>query len=195
MSLQKINTRSVVLVLMIVAAAAMRLVVYQLSLTYPYEMSNFTPFGAIALFGGAYFTDKWKAYLIVLIALFLSNIPINFFYTSKVIFFTVSSIPMYFIFALMVLIGTLIRKATVVNIGIFSLICVALHWLLSDLPWLYGTMYPHTLSGYGQSLVAAIPFERNMIIADIVFCTILFGGFELAKNRYAILRSKKEWAV
>ena len=50
MSLQKINTRTVVLILMIVAAASMRLVSYEFKF-----LSNFTPVGAIALFGGAYF--------------------------------------------------------------------------------------------------------------------------------------------
>jgi len=61
MSLKKINIRTVVLILMILAAAAMRLV----SFKYPLVLSNFTPVGAIALFGGAYFTDKWKAYLVM----------------------------------------------------------------------------------------------------------------------------------
>jgi len=60
---------------------------------------------------------------------------------------------------------------------------------------MYGTLYPHNLNGYGQSLVAAIPFERNMVLGDIVFCAILFGGFELAKSKYSALRSKGELAL
>ena len=75
MTLQKINTRNTVLVLMIVAAAAFRLVSYK----YPYVLSNFTPVGAIALFGGAYFTDKWKAYLVPLVTLFLSDMVLDVF--------------------------------------------------------------------------------------------------------------------
>jgi hypothetical protein len=102
---------------------------------------------------------------------------------------------MYIVFGLMVLVGTFIRKVNFTTVGIASLISVCLHWLIMDLPFLYGTVYAHTLAGYGQSLAAAIPFERNMILADIVFCGLLFGGFELAKNRYTILRSHKELAV
>ena len=79
MTLQKINTRNTVLVLMIVAAVAFRLVSYK----YPYVLSNFNPVGAIALFGGAYFTDKWKAYLVPLLVLFVSDIFLNHFYTFK----------------------------------------------------------------------------------------------------------------
>jgi len=191
MSLQKINIRTIVLILMIVAAAAMRLVSYK----FPYILSNFTPVGAIALFGGAYFTDKWKAYLVVLVTLFTSDVLINYLYTSKWILWYGGSFWVYLTFAIMVFIGSRIRKANIATVGIASLVSVAIHWLIIDLPWMYGTLYPHTLKGYGQSLVAAIPFERNMILGDIVFCAILFGGFELAKSRFAALRTNRELAV
>ena len=191
MSLQKINTRTIVLILMIVAAAAMRL----LSFKFPYLLSNFTPVGAIALFGGAYFTDKWKAYLVVLLTLFASDILINYLYTSKWVLWYGGSFWVYLTFAVMVFIGSLIKKANVGNVAIASLASVAVHWLIIDMPWLYGSLYPHNLAGYGQSLVAAIPFERNMVLGDIVFCAILFGGFELAKSKYAILRIQKEPAI
>jgi len=138
MSLQKINTRTIVLILMIVGAAAMRLVSYK----FPYLLSNFTPVGAIALFGGAYFTDKWKAYVVVLITLFASDILINYLYTSKWVLWYGGSFWVYLTFAIMVFIGSLIKKATVVNVGIASLISIAIHWLIIDLPWMYGTLYP-----------------------------------------------------
>jgi hypothetical protein len=191
MTLQKINTRNTVLILMIVAAGAFRLVSYK----YPYVLSNFTPVGAIALFGGAYFTDKWKAYLIPLLTLFLSDIALNYLYTSKLVLFYSGSIWLYLCFAIMVFVGSMIKKATFVNVLLASLVSVAIHWLIMDLPWLYGALYPHTLAGYGQSLVAAIPFEKNMIMGDVLFGLILFGGFELAKSKYGTLRSSREFAV
>jgi hypothetical protein len=191
MTLQKINTRNTVLILMIVAAGAFRLVSYK----YPYVLSNFTPVGAIALFGGAYFTDKWKAYLVPLLTLFLSDIALNYLYTSKLVLFYSGSIWLYLCFTIMVFVGSLIKKATVVNVLLASLVSVAIHWLIMDLPWLYGALYPHTLAGYGQSLVAAIPFEKNMVMGDVLFGLILFGGFELAKNKYSTLRSSREFAV
>ena len=190
MTLQKVNTRNTVLILMIVAAGAFRLITYKLSLKYPYEMSNFNTIGAMALFGGAYFTDRWKAYLVPFLALFLSDIALHYFYSVQ---WYSSSILVYLCFAIMVFIGSLIKKATVVSVLLASIVSVAIHWLITDLP--YGDLYPHTLAGYGQSLVAAIPFERNMILGDIVFCAILFGGFELAKSKYSALRGRTELAV
>ena len=191
MTLQKVNTRNTVLVLMIVAAAAFRFVSYK----YPYVLSNFTPVGAIALFGGAYFTDKWKAFLVPLITLFVSDILLNYLYTSKLEIFYSGAIWVYLCFAIFVFIGTLIKKATVINVLLAAVGSVAIHWLIMDLPWLYGSLYPHTLAGYGQSLVAAIPFEKNMLFGDALFGLILFGGFELAKNKYGVLRAKTELAV
>jgi hypothetical protein len=191
MTLQKVNTRNTVLILMIVAAGAFRLLSYK----YPYVLSNFTPVGAIALFGGAYFTDKWKAYLVPLLTLFLSDIALNYLYTSKLVLFYSGSFWVYLCFAIMVFIGSLIKKATVVSVLLAAVVSVAIHWLIMDLPWLYGNLYPHTLAGYGQSLTAAIPFEKNMVFGDALFGLILFGGFELAKSKYSALRGKTEFAV
>ena len=189
MTTQKINTRNTVLVLMIVAAAAFRLVSY----AYPYVLSNFTPVGAIALFGGAYFTDKWKAYLVPLLTLFLSDIALNSLYSGHLEVWNNSSIMVYVCFAAIVFIGTLIKKVNVLNVFLASLVAVVLHWLLTDLP--FGNLYPHTFAGYGQSVIAAIPFEKNMLFGDLLFGLILFGGFEFAKNKYNVLRTKTELAV
>jgi hypothetical protein len=187
MTLQKINTRNTVLFLIIIAATAFRL----LSFKYT-ALSNFTPVGAIALFGGAYFTDKWKAYVFVLIMLIASDLVINYLYFSRIELFA-SSIWLYICFAIMIFIGSLIKKVNAVNVGLASIAGILVHWLIMDLPWLhFGVkLYPNTLVGYGQSLIAAIPFEKNMVLGDIVFCAILFGGFELAKRKYTILRTNK----
>ena len=189
MTLQKINTRNTVLILIIIAAGAFRLLTYQ----FPHTLSNFNPVGAIALFGGTYFMDKWKAYLIPLLVLFVSDIFLNHLYSGQWEIMDKSSIMVYVFFVLMVFIGSLIKKANFLNVTAVSLLGVALHWLLTDLP--IGNLYPHTWAGYMRSLTAAIPFEKNMLFGDIVFCAILFGGFELAKSKYTLLRSNREMAV
>jgi len=189
MTLKKINTRNTVLVLMIIAAAAFRLVSYR----FPYVLSNFNPVGAVALFGGAYFTDKWKAYIVPLFTLFVSDIFLNRLYSGHWKILDNSSILVYVFFIIVVFMGSLIKKANVLNVFLTSLIAVVLHWLITDIP--FGALYPHTFAGYMQSLTAAIPFEKNMLFGDVVFCAILFGGFELAKSKYTILRTNRELAV
>ena len=192
MSIQKINFRNSVLVLMILGAAATRL----LNVNHLSAWSNFTPVGAIALFGGTYFSDKWKAYLVPLLTLFISDVALSYVYFGKFVLFYDGFLPVYLCFALMVFIGTYIKKVNVVNVVSGSLLSVFLHWIVTDIdPWLHGTLYSKSLYGYGESLIAAIPFEKNMLLGDFVFGLILFGGFELAKRRYTFLRTEKELAL
>ncbi|SEP15867.1 DUF6580 family putative transport protein [Mucilaginibacter sp. AW1-7] len=182
--------RNIILILMIVVAAAFRLITFKYK-----ELSNFTPVGAIAVFGGVYFTEKWKGYVTVLLTLFTTDIIINYLYTSKVTLWYSGAAWVYLCFALMVLVGSFIKKVNVLNVLLAAVASVLIHWLIIDLPFLYGTLYPHTLAGYGQSLVKAIPFEKNMVLGDMVFGLLLFGGFELAKTRYTFLRTQKQLAL
>lgn len=185
---QKNNTRTLVLVLMVIAAIAMRIVNTQIP-----ALSNFTPVGAVALFGGAYFTDKWKAYLVPLTALVFSDVIVNFIYFGKLAFYA-SSLVMYACFMLMVLVGTHIKKVTALNVAAASVISVLIHWLVMDIPFLYGM--PNTWSNYNTLLIKAVyPFETNMLIADAMYGAILFGGFELAKSRYNALRPERQLAL
>ncbi|RWY54297.1 DUF6580 family putative transport protein [Mucilaginibacter gilvus] len=188
MSLQKINTRFVILVLMVLGAITMRIINTQVP-----ALSNFTPVGAVALFGGVYFTRKWEAFVVPLLALFISDLVINYIYTSTVVFFA-SSLWMYGCFMLMVFVGTLIKKVNIANLAAASVVSVLIHWLVMDLPVVYGIA--STWENYLMLLVKAIyPFETNMLIADAIYGAILFGGFELAKNKYTVLQSKKQLAL
>jgi hypothetical protein len=169
MSLKKIHTRTIVLIALMLVVSLGRLVSYN----FPYTLSNFTPLGAIALFGGAYFADKWKAYLTVFSTLFLSDILINYLYTSNLTLWHSGATWVYVPFLLMVFIGSFIKKVSFGNVALASLIAVLFHWLFTDLPFFYGAQYPHTLGGYALSLVAAIPFERNMLLGDLAFGAVL----------------------
>ncbi len=192
MSLQKINIRNSILILMIVGAAATRLI----NIDHLTGWGNFTPIGAIAMFGGAYFSDKWKAYLVPLMTLFISDVVVDYIYFNKLMLFYSGALWVYAAFAIMVLIGSLLKKVNVGSVVVASFASVAVHWLITDIdPWLHGTMYSKSLIGYGQSLIAAIPFEKNMLLGNLVFSAMLFGGFELAKSKYTILRTNKELAV
>lgn len=192
MSTQKINTRNIVLVLMILTAIAFRF------LSFEYKaLSNFTPVGAIAIFGGTYFADKWKAYIVVLLSLFLSDVMINHLYTSKWTFFTNDTFWNCVCFALIVSVGSLIKKVNFISVIAIVFAPVLIHWLIMDLPWINNAdgLYPKTIAGYIVSLTAALPFEKNMLFGDFVFGALLFGGFEVIQNRYTILRTKKQLSV
>src|SRR5215217_5021940 len=71
MNRSRFNPRTPVLVLMIVLTGAVRVI-----FNFNYDISpiaNFSPLGAMALFGGAYFDKRWKAFLFPLLTLFISD--------------------------------------------------------------------------------------------------------------------------
>ena len=185
MESQKINTRNTVLILMILGAVAMRFVTYKVTLlsNNAIALSNFTPVGAVA-------------YLVPLCTLFVSDMILNYLYSSRLIIDYSATIWVYLSFAIIVFIGTRIKKVNLLSVGAASVLSVVIFWLLTDFPWLYGgALYPHTLLGYEQSLIAAIPFQRNMLLGDVVFGLLLFGGFELAKSKFSVLRTNNKLAV
>ena len=108
MSLKSIQPRTTVIILMIALATAFRLI--QSSNVYSI-LSNFTPVGAIALFGGCYFRDRWKAFLIPLVALWLSDVLINriYYFDSWMLYYS-GAYWSYGSFALMVVIGHFIKN-------------------------------------------------------------------------------------
>jgi len=195
-SIQKIKLSIPALVWVILASVLSSGVMRLLSYNFPL-LSNFTPMGAVAIFGGAYFADKWKAALVSVITLFITDIFINYLYMNKIVlWYGNSALWLYGSLIIMVFIGSLIKKANVANVLLASLASVAVHWLLTDIePWLYSTYYAKGLLGYGQSLLLAIPFERNMLLADAVFGAILFGGYALVKNKYTVKTTEQQVSI
>lgn len=193
MSLQNIHPRTTALVGLILLAAAFRLV--QSSPVFSI-LSNLTPFGAMALFGGHYFKDKWKAMLVPVIALWLSDIFLNrFYYSDHWVFFYGGQLWVYGTFAATVGLGMLMGKPSMLRIAGFGIGAALLHWLVTDFGvWIGGstditTGLPFTRdwTGFIKCLTLALPFLRNMILGNLVFCGVLFGAFEYAQRRYPVL--------
>lgn len=192
MSPQKVNLRNSVLIVMIVLAAVARLI----TTNHLIGLTNFTPIGAIALFGGAYFSDKKKAYMVSFLTLFVSDIVLDYIYFGKFMLFYGGALPVYASFAIMVFIGTRIKNVNVTNVILGALGAVLVHWLITDIdPWLRGTIYAKGFNGYIEALIAAIPFERGLLLGNLVYSALLFGGFEFVKSRFPILHEEKGMAI
>ncbi|RAJ10543.1 hypothetical protein LX64_00146 [Chitinophaga skermanii] len=185
---KKINPRFGVLLLFILAVGIIR--VFNSGQLTP--LSNFTPIGAMALFGGAYFTDKWKAYFFPLLTLFLSDVVINLaIYKMDGVLYS-GWYYNYLAFALMVLIGQAIHKVTIFKFILGAVGAALIHWIVSDFGvWIGGgtniiTGQPFTkdLNGYLECLDLAIPFMQRMLMGNLVYGGLMFGSFELLKQKY-----------
>src|SRR4051812_13133151 len=110
MSLKKINIRNSVLILMIIVAAITR----SFNINHISDWVTFTPIGAVALFAGTYFKDKWKAFLVPLLVVFISDLALNYAWLHKFVWFTNSSIVVYISLTVMVIMGMFVKKVTVI---------------------------------------------------------------------------------
>ena len=196
MALNKINLRTAVLILMIVITAVLRVLYTGKTLS---PMADFTPIGAMALFGGSYFKDRWKAYFVPLGILLLSDLVLmqTVYKDFNHGFLYGGWGWIYASFALMVLIGNYVKKVTVKSVVVAAVAAALTHWIVSDFGvWLGGgtditTGRPFTRDANGLAMCyyLAIPYMRNMLIGNLLYSALLFGGFELLQKRYPRLQS------
>lgn len=191
---ETINLRFIILFAIIVLLGAWRVLHDGGQLT---DLSGFTSIGALALFGAAYFKQRWQAYLLPLFILFLSDVLMMQIYYAEFSSGLLYSgwYWTYLAFALMVVISEFILKK--VNVGTFLLGALSaglLHWLITDIsPWLYGINittgepFSKDLSGYIACLILAIPFSLKFLAGTLIYGVVLFGGFELAKRQFPVL--------
>lgn len=192
---KQINIRFVVLICITLLVAFWRVFSHQEGYS---ALSNFTPIGALALFGGAYFNQKWKAFIFPISALFFSDIiMMKLYYAEHSNGLLYSSwYWTYGAFLLMVVIGQLMKKVTIKTF-LFSVIGAALtHWIVVDFGvWLMGCtdlttgkLYTNDFAGLMKCYAMAIPYMKNMLLGNLIFGAILFGGFELAKSKFPSLK-------
>jgi hypothetical protein len=196
MSRQTFNPRLVVLLIIIVATAAMR-IPNAAQLT---PWSNFSPIGAMALFGGAYFTKAWKALLFPVLTLLFSDLAISqFVFHGKYGILYSGWYWIYGIFGLIVLLGRwLIRRVTVKNVVIAAISASLCHWLLADLAvWIGGGTDLRTgqplsrdMGGLIQCYAQGLPFMRNFLAGTLVYGGLMFGIFEWVKRSSTALQLK-----
>jgi len=138
---------------------------------------NFAPITAIALFGGAYFTRKWAAFVVPFIIMFVTDLLLGF-HTDM--------LAVYVGFALIVGIGFMLRnRISITGIIGASLGGSVLFFLITNFSvWLTGAMYPHTAGGLLTCFAAGIPFFQYSVISTLVYSSIMFGAFELAKSKF-----------
>lgn len=187
---QTFNPRVLTLLCFILAIALIRI----LNVVQPSPVSNFTPIGAMGLFGGAYFSSRWKAFTFPLLALLVSDLVINAaVYRGQYGLMYDGWYWVYGIFTLIVVYGkVLLNKINIKNLLLASVVAALSHWVLSDFSvWLAGGTDLRTglplsrdWSGLVQSLAQGFPFMRNFLAGTIAYSAILFGGFELLQRRF-----------
>lgn len=168
-----LEPRTAVITVMVLAAAAIRLA--------PHPM-NFAPIGALAIFGGAYFSSKRHALAIPLLSLIVGDFFTGF---HPVIPFVYGS------FLVSVAIGFWLRpKKSAPRIGLATLAGAIQFFLVTNFALWASSIgsYPKTASGLGACYVAGIPLFWNPLAGDAFYAALLFGGMALAERKFPVLR-------
>lgn len=193
MSNLRFNPRNLTLLLMILVITVFRLVVTFNSEAL--QFANFSSIGAVALFGGAYFKDNLKAFAFPILSLLISDVVLyTTIYKQYVDILLIQETYTYLAIILMVLAGRLLlKKVTVANLLLSTLAIVFIHWIVSDFgSWYKNPLFTQDLAGYWNCLVKAIPFEIRFLEGTLIYGAILFGGFELLKAKYPVLKLKAQ---
>ncbi len=155
---------------------------------------NFTPVLAAALFAGVYIKDKKLAFLVPLLTMVISDLFLPF---HQMFFFTYGAI------ALVVLLGTMIKKVKVLNILTASIIGSVLFFIITNFgSWAVDpfNMYANNFTGLITCYAAALPFAANQWLpsatsfasntlwSDLFYNAILFGAFALAQYKIPQLK-------
>lgn len=164
----------VALTVMIVLAALSRI------LPHPF---NFTPIEAMALFGGAYFANRWLSLAVPLLAMLLADFFLGFHSGMPVIYSTI---------LLISILGFALRgKVTALRVAGFGLVSATLFFLVTNFAvWLEGSMYPMNASGLLSCYIAGIPFFHWQLAGVATYCILLFGGFAFLRSHMPALKTQ-----
>lgn len=151
----------------------------------PHPPYNFSPIGAMALFGAAYFSRQALTLAIPFLALFFSDLILNnVIYQQYYPSFTlITSWWIYAAFGIVMVVGwwMLSRKVAPLRVVAASLTASLIFFLVTNFSvWFEGAMYPKTAAGLMACYTAGLPFLKNTVMGDLFFSGVLFGTYEWA---------------
>ena len=157
--------------------------------------ANFSPVSSMALFAGAYALSKRQAILWSILPIWISTLILNNVFYPQ--YFDGFSWGFDFVhlslFAGIALLGSRISNtssfvgANVISVlGFFILSNLAV-WASDAIGYGFkagnAVVYAKDFSGLMTCYAAALPFLKNAIISQFLFSALLFGGYELVKNK------------
>ena len=137
---------------------------------------NFTPILASAIMAPLLIKDRWFGIAIPIVAMFISDIIIGFYYWQFVIYFTILTIA---------LVSPMHKNYT--SLGIMAVGGSVWFFITTNFAeWIIWDYYPKTIEGLLACYTLALPFFKNTLIS-----TILFTGILSISSKYLDFVNKK----
>ena len=160
------------------------IIVAAISRLFPH-IPSFTPIAAMALFGSVYMSDKRLAFIVPLLAMFISDAALE---VTTGWGFHNTIVYVYVSFALTSVIGLIARnKVSVLSITTASIISSILFFIITNFGvWAAGG-FQLGVAGLATTYTLGIPYFAPTLLGDLFFNAILFGAFYFAQRRYPVL--------
>lgn len=156
--------------------------------------ANFSPIGAMGLFGGAYFTKRYQAILLPILCLFLSDLAINLIvFNGKYGIMYDGWYVIYAVIAGIALMGHwMLKRVTVWRVLGAGVMASLLHWMVADFSvWAAGgtdlrTLQPLARNAEGllQCYVQGFPYFKHFLLGTLAYSAVLFGVMSWISSRY-----------
>ena len=160
--------------LLILAAGMSRVILFP---------NNPSPLIGIALFSGAVISDKKLAFLLPVLSILLSDV---IFEVSGIAqgFWGWGQVVQYGILFLLTALAFTLKNWNAVKVAGYSIGSSLLFFVLSNLSFFLIDnpvyhLYSSDLNGLKNCYIAALPFLKKSLVADLVYSTVLFGSYYL----------------
>lgn len=177
----KINKQLVLSFILLIIIASL----YRIMPGRPY---GFAPQIAMAIFGGAIIKEKKFAFLLPILAMFVSDVFYQVLYSNgvgNIPGFYDGQVTNYILFAGMTVFGFFIKNFNIKKIAIASFAAPTAYFLISNfLVWasaspLAGLGRPKTFAGLMMCYGDGLPFYPWSVASTFIFSAILFGSYYL----------------
>ncbi len=156
---------------------AVLLIVLGIVCRFVFDVPNFTPIAAIALFGGVHLSKK-SALILPLAIIVISDLMIGMHAT---VLFVWGSILLISFLAL-----KFREKINIKNVILYSLVVSVLFYLITNFGvWIMGGWYPKTFKGFLDCYYMGIPFFRNFLLGTVGYSFVFFGVYEWVEARFS----------
>jgi hypothetical protein len=81
------------------------------------------------------------------------------------------------------------KNKNIFNIFILSLFSSTFFFLVTNAAvWMFSPLYNSGFAGLLESLMAGVPFYKNMMMGDLIYTALFFGAYESVKALHLFVR-------
>lgn len=158
------------------------------------HVPNFTAVTAAGIFAGFAFGKRIWAFLVPLVALWLSDLLLNNLifssYYDGFTFFTEGFLWIYAGMLIAVLFGSIgpksLKASSLLSGGLAA--AVSFYLITNFGSWLGNPLYPQNFGGLITSYIAGLPFLLNQVLGTLVYGSLLFGAVYAVRDKLSAVR-------